>query len=99
MLLNLLVLSFLPSVIGSNNSLAGQSVWSPQSFYNDDDFVPNNFNQLKSKFGNVEFNVRIYSNSSCGSIDYLESNYSFNFPSECTCFNSNINSSLLLNRA
>ena len=66
MLLNLLVLSFLHSVIGVNYSLGNQSFFPPQSFYNDDDdFVPDNFNQLKSKFGNVEFNVRIYSNSSC----------------------------------
>jgi len=73
-------------VLFSNTS---QVTKTPYTWYDDDDSIAvDNFNQLKSKFGNIDFQVRLMENSSCQTSNLVEANHSFNFPTECTCINS-----------
>lgn len=82
-----LISIILPSLVRCQNYTNNLDMYQED----DDDYFPENYNQLKSKFGNVEFQVNIFTNQTC-----LEKNYknimsinTFNFPSQCSCINSN----------
>lgn len=74
-------------VLLNNNSQVSNSTY---TWYDYNNYISNhNFNQIKSKFGNVDFQVRLAENSSCQTSYLVEANHNFNFPAECTCINSN----------
>lgn len=88
MFLSFLILSFLSFAFTSKIETTTHM---PHTLYDDDDsIIPDNIHQLKSKFGDVGFQVNLFQNSSCQSSSYVvEANHNFNFPTECTCVNSN----------
>ena len=51
----------------------------------DDDFLPDSFNELKSKFGNVKFKVNIYPNQTCSTDSSIQTIQEFNLSNQCTC--------------
>lgn len=74
------ILFLLPTII--NNSLV-------HALYNDDDYIPNDEENINYGFGKLEMHLQLYNNIKCTPVNlYAETSGDFYYPDSCTCVNS-----------